>query len=167
MKKIFFSVVLIMLATWSMNAQKFGHMNFQAVLIEMPGMAEGTKELEALAINLRKQGDEMTAAVQEEYSAAQELVRNGVIAKNLQDKMAEEIFKKQQQVKMFDQNMGLQLQQKEAELLEPLINKLNDAITAVAKENDLLFIFDEGTQIFLFAEQSIDVTSKVQAKLGM
>jgi len=63
--------------------------------------------------------------------------------------------------------MSLKLQKKEAELVQPILTKLEAAIKAVAEENQFQFIFDQGTQAILFAEQSTDVSSLVKAKLGI
>jgi len=84
-----------------------------------------------------------------------------------QEEEGKKFQEQQQQLALFEQEMTLKIQKKEAELLQPLLEKLNGAITDVAKENGMQFIFDQGTQMILFAEASTDVTNMVKTKLGM
>lgn len=152
---------------FSINAQKFAHCNSRAILLEMPEMAQATSELEVLAKQLQKQGEDMVAKLQAEYTELQEKVNQGLLSKIQQEQEGAKIQEKQQQLGLFEQEMGLKIQKKEAELLEPILVKLNGAIEAVATENQYQFIFDQGTQMLLFAEQSTDVNSMVKAKLGL
>jgi len=52
-------------------------------------------------------------------------------------------------------------------LLQPIYDKVNTAIKAVAEEEGYAFIFDGSTQVLLYADETTDVSSKVKAKLGM
>lgn len=152
---------------FTINAQNFGHCNSRAILLEMPEMAQATSELEVLAKQLQKQGEDMVAKLQAEYTDLQQRVGQGLLSQIQQEQEAAKIQEKQQQLGLFEQEMSLKIQKKEAELLEPILAKLNSAIEAVAKENQFQFVFDQGTQMILFAEQSTDVNSMVRSKLGI
>jgi outer membrane protein len=167
MKRIIFSAVMIVFMTFTISAQNFGYCNSRALLLEMPEMAQATSELEVLAKQLQKQGEDMVSKLQAEYTVLEQEIAAGNLSKIQQEEEAKKFQEKQQQLSLFDQEMSLQIQKKEAELLEPILKRLNDAITAVAKENQFQFIFDQGTQMLLFAEQSTDVSSMVKSKLGI
>lgn len=151
----------------TVSAQNFGYCNSRALLLEMPEMAQASSELEVLAKQLQKQGEDMVSKLQAEYTALEQDIAAGNLSKIQQEEEAKKFQEKQQQLSLFDQEMTLKIQKKEAELLEPILKKLNDAITAVAKENQFQFIFDQGTQMLLFAEQSTDISSMVKSKLGI
>lgn len=167
MKRLIFSAIMMTLMMFTVNAQNFGHLNSRALLLEMPEMAKATSDLEVLAKQLQKQGEDMVAKLQAEYTALEQEIQAGNLSKIQQEEEAKKFQEKQQQLSLFDQEMTLKIQKKEAELLQPILKRLNDAIEAVAKENQYQFIFDQGTQMMLFAEQSTDVSAMVKSKLGM
>lgn len=167
MKRLIFSAIMMTLMMFTVNAQSFGHLNSRAILLEMPEMARATSDLEVLAKQLQKQGEDMVAKLQTEYTALEQQIQAGNLSKIQQEEEAKKFQEKQQQLSLFDQEMTLKIQKKEAELLQPILKRLNDAIEAVAKENQYQFIFDQGTQMILFAELSTDVSDKVKSKLGL
>lgn len=167
MKRLIFSAIMMTLMMFTVNAQNFGHLNSRAILLEMPEMARATSDLEVLAKQLQKQGEDMVAKLQTEYTALEQQIQAGNLSKIQQEEEAKKFQEKQQQLSLFDQEMTLKIQKKEAELLQPILKRLNDAIEAVAKENQYQFIFDQGTQMILFAELSTDVSDKVKSKLGL
>ena len=60
-----------------------------------------------------------------------------------------------------------QLTTKRQKLLQPLIDKVNNAIKQVATEGQFTYIFDSSTGILLYAADSMDVTASVRLKLGI
>ncbi len=158
---------MMMFMVMSMNAQKFGYLNSRAVLLQMPEMAQANSELEVLAKQLQKQGEGKVAELQAKYTKLEQDIAAGLLSQVQQEEEGKKFQEQQQQLALFEQEMTLKIQKKEAELLQPLLEKLNGAITDVAKENGMQFIFDQGTQMILFAEASTDVTNMVKTKLGM
>ena len=53
------------------------------------------------------------------------------------------------------------------QLLQPLVNKLDEAVRVVGKEGGYQVIFDTSNGSALFAAESDDVTALVKAKLGL
>jgi len=167
MKKILFSAMIMTLMVVSMSAQKFGYLNSRALLMEMPEMTTASAELEVLAKQLQAQGETMVTDLQTKYAALEADIQAGKLSKIQQQEEGAKFQAKQEQLGLFEKEMTLKLQKKESELLEPVLAKINDAITAVAKENEFQFIFDQSTQVILFANESTDVTSMVKTKLGL
>ena len=56
--------------------------------------------------------------------------------------------KKQGEIAAFEQDMIKQLQEREQKELQPILNEVNDAIKAVAKENGFQFIFEKKTLLY-------------------
>ncbi len=63
--------------------------------------------------------------------------------------------------------MEKQLGEKQAEGMKPILEKVNTAIEAVAKEGGFQYIFDTQAGVILYADESADVTSLVKAKIDM
>jgi len=70
-------------------------------------------------------------------------------------------------IQTFQQQADTDLQEKQVELLQPILDKAKNAITAVAKENGYTYIFDVGTGAFLFYEKGDNVLPLVKVKLGL
>ena len=61
-----------------------------------------------------------------------------------------------------------QLQQKEAELFQPVMEKAQAAIEKVAKANGFTYVFDLGAGgLLYFSEQSVDILPLVKKELGI
>jgi outer membrane protein len=67
----------------------------------------------------------------------------------------------------FQQQAQLQLQEKQAELLNPIIEKANNAINAVAKEGGYIYIYDIRTLVYVDTVKSTDIGPLVRARLGI
>ena len=168
MKKILklSSLVLVLVAaTISLNAQKFGYVNSALILSEMPDVKQADANLEALQKQLQKNGQGMVEQLQKDYLAAQQKIEQGELSPKQQEDESKKLEVKQREIAKFEQDMVQQVQDKRAELLEPIYEKINNAIKAVAEEKGYQFIFDQG--ILLYADEAQDVSAFVRAKLGM
>ncbi len=60
------------------------------------------------------------------------------------------------------------MQKKQQEMLQPIIDKANNAIKEVARENGFIYIFDiAGGTILYYSEKSVDILPLVKKKLGI
>ena len=64
-------------------------------------------------------------------------------------------------------NAQEQLQNREAELLKPIIDRAKKAIEDVAKEGGYTYILDAGTAAILYSQDSDDIMPLVKKKLGL
>ncbi|TXB62514.1 OmpH family outer membrane protein [Phaeodactylibacter luteus] len=149
----------------STQAQKFGYVNSAAILAELPEVKQADANLEALQKQLQKKGQSMVEQLQQDYLAVQQQVESGSLSPKQQEEEAAKLQKREQEIAKFEQDMRQQLNDKREELLNPIYEKVNNAIQDVAKENGFQFIFDQG--VLLYAEDSQNVNSMVKAKLGM
>jgi outer membrane protein len=79
-----------------------------------------------------------------------------------------EIQEMEQRIATFQQTAYTDLQKKQQELVNPVIEKVRKAITDVATENKFTYIFDMSSQVILYtAPNSNDITALVKKKLGL
>ena len=80
----------------------------------------------------------------------------------------QELNEIQKRIQDFTANAEQELQQQNAQLIQPIILKAEKAIKDVAKENGFTYIFDlsRGSVIY-FSEQSEDILPLVKKKLGL
>ena len=74
----------------------------------------------------------------------------------------------QQRIQQFEQMAQQDLQQQQQTLIQPVLEKANNAIKEVAEENGFVYIFDisRGNPVY-FSEKSIDIQPLVRTKLGI
>lgn len=143
---------------------KFGHVDSQELLKSMPerAAAEATLQQEA------KKLQDMLEESRVEYNKKLEKYvqsKDSLPALVLQTKEAE-LQELQQRIQTFQGNAQKSLQEKESQLLQPIVEKAQKAIKEVGKENGLVYVFDVNSLLYV-SEQSVDVTPLVKTKLGI
>lgn len=158
--------VMIMTATM-VKAQKFGYINSQALLAEMPQVKQAEANLDALKKQLQKKGQQMLTGLESKYKDLQRKEAQGELSPKQLETEAQNIKAEEAKIGQFEQDMQKQLMTKQEELMKPVIDKINDAIQAVAKEGGYTYIFDAIGGFILYADENQDVTAQVKAKLGI
>ena len=165
MKKITFLVLLSFLTLNSIAQNKFGYIDSQELLLLMPERKTAETAVQEFAKSLEAQLGSMTAEYQERV---QEYQANEATFSDLvkQDKVAE-ITGLEQRIQTFQQNAQQSLQEKEQELLEPILSKARKAIEDVATEGGFTYIFDKSQGSILYAKDSENVLGLVKKKLKL
>ncbi len=171
MKKIVILAALILTVAFTSDlaAQKqykFGHIDSNQLLSQMPQREKAKVELEKYAKQLESTLSGMQTEFERKY---QEYVSTADSLSNLIRQTKEsELGEMQQRIQTFQQTAQQDLAQKENELLQPIIQKARTAISEVADENNFTYVFDVGTGVILhFSDDSIDILPMVKAKLGI
>ncbi|MBP6775429.1 MAG: OmpH family outer membrane protein [Gemmatimonadaceae bacterium] len=147
-------------------AQKFAFINSQAVLQAAPGAVEAQvtlqKELETMRAQVTKLTDSLTAM--DEAYKKEELTLSPTAKearlKTLRDKQAE--F--QDRV----QKLNDQAQQREGELMQPVMESIRKVLDDLRMEGGYSFIFDVAAGSFIVsADKNLDITDRVLAKLRL
>jgi outer membrane protein len=142
------------------------HISTAAVLDAMPDKIYAEKELEKYYGELQSQLQSMAQEYQSnlQYYEANQATMSDVM-KHSKEK---EIVDLQSRIQQFQSNAESEFETKRAELLMPILNKIQNAINAVASENDLSYVIDisTGAAVFL-GDDSVDITYIVMKKLGI
>lgn len=161
MKKII--IMLMLLAPMAVMAQKFGHVDTQAITSTMPEITRMQGELQAEA---QKYDNELKAMQEELQRKAEEYEKAkatmSATAQQEQETQLQEMYQKIQQA--YQQNQQ-ELQKKQAELMQPIQQKIQTAIQNVGKAGQYTYIFEANVPIFIGAG-SKDVTSEVKAEIN-
>lgn len=161
MKKII--LMLMLFAPVAMMAQKFGHVDSQAIITSMPDITRINGELQAIA----QQYDNDLKAMQEElqrkadeYEKAKATM-NATTQKETEQQL-QDMYQKIQQT--YQQNQQ-ELQKQQAEKMQPIQQKIQTAIQNVGKAGNYTYIFEVGAPVYIGAD-SKDVTSDVKAEIN-
>lgn len=165
--KISALLIAIVCMSVSVQAQKFGYMNSQLLLSEMSEVKQANANLETFQKQIQQQGQNKLQALQTKYQEIQQKVERGELSPKQQEEEAMKLRQEEAEIGQFEQEMIKKIQEKEAALLQPILDKVNTAIKSVAEENGYTYIFDASTSILLYAQETTDVSSLVKAKLGI
>lgn len=169
MKTSFLITLLALFAGFwnTLDAQKFGYLNSQALLAELPEVKQADANLQALQTQLEKKGQMMVQDLETKYKDLQRREQSGEISPKALEEEAKKLKEQEGELGKFEQDVQKQLMTKRQEMLQPLIDKVNNAIKQVATEGQFVYIFDSSTGMLLYAQDSMDVTALVKAKLGI
>ena len=168
MKLKFITIITILLISiTTFGQQLFGHVNSQEILNAMPEAATAQLALQEELEGLQEQGQIMMQefeAQQKDFQINQESMNDAV--RNDKLKSLENL---QERIMLFEQSAEQSIQMKQAELFEPILTKIQNAIDEVAKENDYAYIFDlVGLQGgVVYRDDSYDITLLVRKKLNL
>lgn len=166
LKLLFISALLI--AGTTVNAQdlKFGHISSSRVLGMMPEREEAQKTLQSEAQELGQELENMNVEYNnklQKYVEEQDTLSN--VLRQLRERELREL---QTRIQEYQAGAQEDLQKREMELLQPIFEKIENAIAEVAREQGLIYVYDLDSQALLFyGEASQDIFSLVQKKLGL
>lgn len=158
-------LVFLMLIGISVQAQKYGYVNSALILSELPEVKQMRSNLESFQTQLQKKGQQMLTDYQAKEQDAVQKEQAGQLSPIEKETVLKELQAKQEELISYEQEMQQKLVKKEQELLQPILDNINAAIQAVAKEGSYTFIFDSSSGVILYADETSDVTSQVKAKL--
>lgn len=165
-KTILFTLTLLIIGV-SAQAQKFGYINSQELISQLPEVKEANANIETLKKQLQKKGQNMITSLQTKYQALQAKQEQGTISPLELDAEAKKLKEEETKIAEFEQSSQQKILVKSQELLNPIQEKINNAIKAVAAEKGYDYIFDASMGMVLYADPSSDVSTAVKAKLGI
>ena len=155
------------MAASAQTALKYGHMNLGNLLEGMPETKSANDNLKLFADSLQAVDKKMTDAFQEVYSKLEQEYNAGLLTPVQAQQRQAELQKQQEDIQKFEQQAQQSVAAKREELLRPILTRVEDAVKAVATENNYAMIFDTSSGAFLFVNEADDVSALVKKKLGM
>lgn len=169
MKKVFGILLVAVLVFTAQDgfgqSLKMGHINRDEIIMSMPDYDTAMKQYNAY-------GQELTNALelmQVEYNnKLDQYVKDSKTLTDLvKANKEQELGDMQNRINNFQQQAQVQLQDKQAELLNPIIEKATAAINAVAKEGGFIYIYDVRTLVYVDTVKSTDIAPLVKTRLGI
>lgn len=172
MNAFFITAGLLFSANIANAQQKLAHLNSADIIQAMPEVKTAQATLETFRKTKTTDIDKMIAEYQTNLQAAQakektrseanketvdkELQAAGTVLQDLQKRIEDARSKAQQE-----------MEQKNAELFNPIQVKADAAIKAVSKEKGYAYVFDTANPALVFFDGGEDITALVKTKLGI
>ena len=160
-------LLITLVGSLQLNAQKYGHLNFGNFLEKFPAVEESTTKLKTLNDSLATVNEKMSKEFEAFYTQAEKDNAEGKLTRIQLEETQKQLQTKQAELQGFQESAEKMIQDRRASLLKPILDRVQNAIKEVAKENGYAMIFDTSAGTTLFAQESDDITALVKKKLGM
>jgi outer membrane protein len=152
---------------------RIGYVDPNSVLMRMPEMAAVERRLQNFAERKRREFAQLQTEIQELDSNLEN--RRAVISAEAVAREEQRITEMFMQLQQFEQSYSAELQQQQAELMGPLLQRVQQAIDAVAGELRLTYVLNtmtnNGDFIILYAspemQRNYDITARVAERLDL
>lgn len=163
-----FVLACLLLLSSMLTAQdlKFGHINMQELIMELPAKLEADTKLQAEAQILQ---DRMKVMSEEHENKFRDYIaQRETMPELIRTTMEKEIQDIEQRLQNYQTMAQQTLQKKEQELYQPILEKVQQAVDNVGQEQGFIYIFDLSSQVVLYhSDKSVDCGPLVKAKLGL
>lgn len=166
MKRIVLIVACgLLMANMAMAQTKFGHINSAELLKAMPDVTKAETEIQ----NYAKTFQDQLQAMGKEYEKKIQEFQAGekTMTEAMKEVKVKEIKDLEARIESTNSSAQEKVEKKRQDLLQPIIDKADKAIKAVATEKAYDYIFDTSTGALLHAKSGDDIMPLVKAKLGM
>lgn len=161
-KTLLIAAILFLGASQTINAQaKTAHVDVSDIMAKMPAMLAAQKQLEKLSgtydVDYKKMVEEYQAKLKKYEAEAATVTEavNGDRSKEVQDM--------QKRIVDFRDNAQKELQQKESDIVKPLMEKVRTSIQKIGKAKGYQYILDGST---LLLADGPNLTADVKKDLG-
>ena len=164
MKKLII-LFFLLIAIQTVDAQKYGYLNKEELYRSIPEYDTATVQIEKLSneyVNL-------LASMQGELSSKTASLNNesANISEYLRKTRQEEIKSLDVRIQLFSVKANAQLEDRRNQLLQPIIDRVDKAIKAVAEEQGFIFVIDGGQMLYTDEKKCTNILPLMKAKLGV
>lgn len=157
-----------MFATAQVGGQKFACVDSEYIMANIPEYGDAQEQLNALSVKWSGEVKAIYEKVSEMYKKYQ--AESVLLSEDQKRAREQEIVRKEQEAKNLEmQYFGAdgQLFQKRTELVQPIQEKIYNAIKEVAQQKNYAFVFDlaSGTSI-LYANDKVDISDDILDELS-
>jgi outer membrane protein len=148
-----------------MAQQKIAYVDSKVILSRAPGRqaAEDTfnKEMDASRAQVQKMGDSLQTMIAD-YQKVQ-----ATLAANVREQREGVIRKKQDDYQKRAGELDQQMQQRQMELVKPIMDQIRKVLDDIRAEEGYAFILDAGSEagVIVAADRNLDITEKVISRL--
>lgn len=171
MKRILILTILIVTLPLLAEAQlKVGVMNPEAVLGQLPETEQVQRDLDSFIQQRREEFSQQYQNWMESVSEFEEQVENGTLTGEQRQQREQELGEREEEISAMQQRLQTQIQNRQNELLSPIMQRVENAMEAVAQELDLDYVLNRITSrgdpvVYYASERGVDITEQVIERL--
>lgn len=143
---------------------KIGYINSQSILDEAPGAQAArdqfNQEMEGVRAEVQQMGQQLDEMIQQ-YEQQQL-----TLSPQAKEQREQEILAKRQEYQARVQELEDQADQRQQELVKPVMDRITQVIEAIRAEGGYALIFDVAAGSIIAADESLDLTAEVLRRLN-
>lgn len=144
---------------------KLGHISSSALMEIMPGRDSAVAMLQTELQTAENQLKVMQEELEKKYNEYQE--KQSQYSDLIKQTKQKELQDMSARIQQFQSDAQTNLQTREQQVMQPIVDRAKKAIEEVAKENGYTYIFDSGVGSLLYQQDSDDIMPLVKKKLGI
>lgn len=152
----------------NISAQKFAYVNTDYILKKIPEFQQAQDKLDAFSNDWQKEIENRYADVEKMYRAYQQ--EQVLLTEDMRSKREEAIIKKENEAKELQQKYfgpNGELYTKRQDLINPIQEKIYNAIQKLATNNKYQIVFDSASDLtMLYKNNTLDKSDKVLELMG-
>lgn len=168
MKKYVVMLAVAVAGLFSVNANaqsKVAHINSQLLIEAMPEAKTAQTKIQAYADTLDRDFKSMQDELQ---TQAKELdAKAPTMSPNMIEMKQKQLQDMQRNIQAFQQSASQQIEQKQSQMMKPVVDKAKKAIEDVAKEKGYAYVIDTFQGTLLVSPTGDDILPMVKTKLGI
>lgn len=148
----------------SAQTPKYAYINSQRILAEAPGTSEAQDEFESSMEQYREQLESLEAELQtlQDNLERQQSTLTATVRQERQQEIQQKFMAYQQRRQELEQ----QAQQRQAQLVEPIMRRIQTVIEQIRTEGNYSMIFDGAAGAIITADPALDLTDEVLQRLA-
>ena len=163
---IFISILVFSLQGNAQKPLKIGHVNTQELVQTHPDIDSIHAVLEQEQKDMQEVYNDMLQEQQTKMDAFEK--ESAGYSEIMKKSKQEELLALSQKIQNYNQTANQRIRQRNMELIQPIYQEVNQAISDVAKENGFTYILDVSSgNIAFISDDAEDITPKVKEKLGI
>ena len=149
----------------SAQSYKFAHVNFQELVQLMPEMDSARVQIEAANQETQETYGAMVQELQDKYSQYEQ--KSAEWSAAIRQSKERELTEIQNRIQDFERSVQQEMQQLQNQLMGPIYQKAQEAVSNLAKAGGYIYVFDASQVLYIDASQSTDLTPEARTALNI
>jgi outer membrane protein len=159
------AVCMVLMSNFANAQTKIGYINTDELIPQLPDYKTVSTTIDSFKKQFMDVLQGMDKELQDKATAFQS--KQATMTEAARLAAQGELTDIQKRAQTYNADATQKVQAKGAELMKPITDKVNAAISAVAKEKGYTYILDSGTTQLLVAPPADDIMAAVKLKLGI
>lgn len=165
-KKILLALAVALPACMWAQAPKFGVVDVETIIPKMPEFKEAQAKIGEASKTYEAEYGKIQEELNKKMAELQELDKDSTTLQSIKERRMQDLQELDKKAQQFAQTAQAELQRQQAQLMQPIQEKVMNAIKTVGQENNFTLIFPEGVPAYMSTDVQ-DVTGLVKTKLGI
>jgi outer membrane protein len=157
------AALVVAAAPAAAQQQRIGFVNSQRILAEAPGLQQVQQTLERELPGLRAPLDSLEQRLQAQQTQLQQ--QSATLSEQVRTQRQTELQQQFAAYQQRAQQLQQQAQRREAELVQPVMQAINNAIEAERRAGNYSYIMDASGNGIVAVDPALDMTERVLARL--